>query len=75
MALGGRRLLTLGQETTSSVNRRHRPDYMIILYMGLLMLVGLIIMYAIGPQRANVLNNSYGSNYSDTYFFVKQTIS
>ena len=55
--------------------RRHRPDYLIILYMGLLMLLGLIIMYAIGPQRANVLNNAYGSNYSNTYFFVKQLIS
>ena len=55
--------------------RRHRPDYKIVVYMGLLMLLGLIIMYAIGPQRANVLNNAYGSNYSDTYFFVKQAIS
>ena len=55
--------------------RRHRPDYLIVLYMGLLMLLGLIIMYAIGPQRANVLNNAYGSNYSDTYFFVKQAIN
>lgn len=55
--------------------RRHRPDYMIVLYMGLLMLFGLIIIYSIGPQRANVLNNSYGSNYSNTYFFIKQTIS
>lgn len=55
--------------------RRHRPDYLIVLYMGLLMLLGLIIMYAIGPQRANVLNNAYGSNYGDTYFFIKQVIS
>lgn len=55
--------------------RRHRPDYLIVLYMGLLMLIGLIIMYAIGPQRANVLNNAYGSDYSDTYFFIKQTVS
>lgn len=75
MALGGRQLQDLGQEQTGTVNRRHRPDYMIVLYMGLLMLIGLIIMYAIGPQRANVLNNSYGSNYGDTYFFVKQMIS
>jgi len=43
--------------------------------MGLLMLIGLIIIYAIGPQRANVLNNSYGSEYNDSYFFIKQTIS
>lgn len=55
--------------------RRHKPDYLIVLYMGLLMLLGLVIMYAIGPQRANVLNNAYGSDYSDTYFFIKQVIS
>ncbi len=75
MALGERGSLSIGQELISSVNRRHRPDYLIVLYMGLLMLIGLIVMYAIGPQRANVLNNSYGSNYGDTYFFVKQMIS
>jgi cell division protein FtsW len=57
------------------VVRRHRPDYLIALYMGLLMLLGLIIMYAIGPQRANVLNNATGTNYSSTYFFIKQSIS
>lgn len=55
--------------------RRHRPDYLIVLYMGLLMLLGLIIMYAIGPQRANVLNNAYGGHYGDTYFFIKQAAS
>ena len=56
--------------------RRHRPDYQIALYMGLLMLLGLIIMYAIGPQRANVLNNAYGTDYyTSMYFFVKQTVS
>jgi len=55
--------------------RRHRPDYLILLYMALLMLFGLIIIYAIGPQRANVLNNSSGSDYSDIYFVVKQAIS
>lgn len=58
------------------VVRRHRPDYQIVLYMGLLMLLGLIIMYAIGPQRANVLNNSYGTDfYTSTYFFFKQGVS
>ena len=56
--------------------RRHRPDYMIVLYMGLLMLLGLIMMYAIGPQRAQVLNTAYGTEfYSATYFFTKQVIS
>lgn len=75
MAFGARPQLTSIQGPNSVVIRRHRPDYLIVLYMGLLMLIGLIIMYAIGPQRANVLNNSYGSDYSGTYFFVKQTVS
>ena len=58
------------------LQRQHRPDYLILLYMGLLMLLGLIVMYAIGPQRANVLNNAYGTDfYSSTYFFVKQSVS
>lgn len=58
------------------VQRRHRPDYQIALYMGLLMLLGLVIMYAIGPQRAHVLNNAYGTDYyTSMYFFIKQTVS
>lgn len=57
------------------VVRRHRPDYRIVLYMGLLMLLGLIVMFAIGPQRANVLNASTGTSYSGTYFFTKQGVS
>ena len=44
--------------------------------MGLLMMLGLIVMYAIGPQRAHVLNTSYGTDfYTATYFFGKQAIS
>lgn len=68
---------TVGQwaSTAGDIVRRHRPDYMILLYMALLMLFGLIIIYAIGPQRANVLNGTYGSDYADNYFFLKQTIS
>ncbi len=60
----------------ASIVRRHKPDYQITLYMGLLMLLGLVVMYAIGPQRANVLNASYGTDfYGDSYFFVKQAAS
>lgn len=65
----------LNKQNEINSNRRHRPDYLIVLYMGLLMMLGLVVIYAIGPQRANVLNNAYGSNYSDIYFFVKQVIS
>lgn len=56
--------------------RAHRPDYQIVLYIGMLMLVGLAIMYAIGPQRANVMNNAHGTAfYTDTYFAIKQVVS
>lgn len=66
----------VGEAAQQSVVRRHRPDYQIVLYMGLLMLLGLIIMYAIGPQRANVLNNAYGTGYyTSMYFFLKQMVS
>ncbi len=70
--IGARR----SERSDEAVARRHRPDYQIVLYMGLLMLLGLIIMYAIGPQRANVLNNAYGTDfYGSAYFFIKQTTS
>lgn len=66
----------LSQAAHETVVRRHRPDYQIALFMGLLMLLGLITMYAIGPQRANVLNSAYGTDYySSMYFFVKQSVS
>ncbi len=71
-------LLKVSRDTRHTAEfavRRHKPDYLIVLYMGLLMLLGLVIMYAIGPQRANVLNNAYGSDYGELYFFIKQTTS
>ncbi|NCU38069.1 hypothetical protein EOL96_03390 [Candidatus Saccharibacteria bacterium] len=56
--------------------RKHRPDYQIVLFMGLLMLLGLVLMYAIGPQRANVLNEVHNTDfYTDTYFVAKQAFS
>lgn len=56
--------------------RRHRPDYYIVLFAGVLMLIGLVVMYAIGPQRAHAMNLTFGTdNYSDTYFFLKQFVS
>ncbi len=56
--------------------RAHRPDYQIVLYVGLLMLLGLVTMYAIGPQRAQVLNSAYGvDSYTGTYFVIKQATS
>lgn len=44
--------------------------------MGILMMIGLVIIYAIGPQRAGVLNAINGQDvFSDSYFFIKQAAS
>jgi cell division protein FtsW len=59
----------------SEAVRRHRPDLMIALFMMLLMLVGLVVIYAIGPQRANVLNNLFEAKYAMHYFFTNQLVS
>lgn len=59
----------------ASLGRKHRPSYQIALYMGLLLMLGLVVMYAIGPQRASLLNFAYGTSYSDTFFFNKQLVS
>lgn len=66
-----RRLPATNQPTV----RKHRPMYRVALLIGLLLLLGLVVMYAIGPQRANLLNFAYGSDYSDDYFFKKQLVS
>jgi cell division protein FtsW len=40
------------------------------------MMIGLVIMYAIGPQRAHVLNMAHNTDfYTNTYFVIRQTIS
>lgn len=71
-----RRGRSLFGNSNGDTQRRHMPDYQIVLFVGLLMLLGLIIMYAIGPQRANVLNKVHDTDfYSGTYFVIKQAIS
>lgn len=52
--------------------RKHHADLIILLATLGLMALGLIIIYAIGPMRANVLNNAYGANYDANFFFIGQ---
>lgn len=55
--------------------RRHRSDLMILFSVLALMAIGLVVIYAIGPMRANVLNNTYGTDYDPNYFFWHQLMS
>lgn len=52
--------------------RKHKADLVILFSTLGLMALGLIVIYAIGPMRANVLNNTYGANYDPNYFFLGQ---
>ena len=35
----------------------------------------MIVIYAIGPMRANVMNATYGTDYSENYFFLRQLMN
>ncbi len=52
--------------------RKHKSDLVILFSTLGLMALGLIIIYAIGPMRANVLNNTYGTDYDSNFFFLGQ---
>ena len=55
--------------------RKHRCDRVIVFMTLLLLMAGLIIIYAIGPMRANFLNAAYGGSISENHFFVRQLIN
>ena len=56
--------------------RKHKGDTLIIVLMLILMALGLLVMYTIGPVRANFLNAALGEQrYSNSYFFIHQGIS
>lgn len=52
--------------------RKHKTDLVILFTTFGLMALGLIVIYAIGPMRANVLNSTYGANYGENDFFIGQ---
>ncbi len=55
--------------------RKHKSDRFIAVITLALMAVGLVVIFAIGPQRANFMNSAYGTDYNQNYFFIHQLIS
>ncbi len=55
--------------------RKHKSDRIIGVLTVILLGVGLIVIYAIGPMRANVMNATYGTDYSENYFFLRQLLN
>ncbi len=52
--------------------RRHKSDRWIGALTVVLLGVGLIVIYAVGPMRANVINSVYGNNMGENDFFFQQ---
>lgn len=52
--------------------RKHKSDRIIGVLTVMLLALGLIVIYAIGPMRANVMNSAYGTDYNENYFVLQQ---
>jgi cell division protein FtsW len=50
----------------ASMARRHRPDYMLVVLMSALLVIGAVVVYAIGPGL------THGKNLPENYFTSKQ---
>ncbi len=52
--------------------RRHKSDRIIGALTVVLLCIGLIVIYAIGPMRVNVMNSVYGTQMGENDFFFSQ---
>lgn len=60
-----------GELNTSAITRRHRPDYRLILLMGLLLLIGLVVLFAISPYQVERINLDGGA-LDQAHFMQRQ---
>lgn len=65
--------LTRPARSAAPVSRKHRPDYMIVLFIGMLALLGLIVLFAISPARVEQINLG-GESLALYYFMEKQVL-
>jgi cell division protein FtsW len=56
----------------TTVVRRHRPDYQIVLFMGILMLLGLVVIYSISPARVEFMNAGGDAALEQAHFMQRQ---
>lgn len=57
--------------SSTELQRKHRPDYQIMLFMGLLLLVGLIVLFAISPYQIHTINQE-GGQLDQSHYMLKQ---
>lgn len=63
----------MGQRGPDSSLRRHRGDYLLVLFMGILMLLGLIVIYSISPALTAQINSS-GNSLDQNHFMYRQLL-
>ncbi len=65
----------LGRRQTSDgvVRRKHRPDYQIVLFTGILLLLGLVVLYSISVARVELINEG-GHTLDQSHFMQKQVL-
>lgn len=55
--------------------RKHRVDYLIAIFAIVLMVLGLLVIFSVGPRVAQFENSQSGSNFSETYFFTHHALT
>ena len=55
--------------------RKHRSDLLLVVLTLILMALGLLVVFAVGPRVAQFENSQSGSSFSETYFFKHHLIS
>jgi len=56
-------------QAVKSLGRRHKPDYWLLVFSALLLMIGLVVVYSISPGLAA------SQNISQNYFITKQLIA
>lgn len=68
-----RQVAATATRISGAVTRRHRPDYQIVLFMGILVLLGVVVLYAISPARVEMINQE-GHTLDQAHFMQKQLL-
>lgn len=68
-----RRVGTSSAPTPPATGRKHRPDYKLVLFSGLLVLIGVVVLFAISPYQIHRLNET-GGQVSESHYMLKQTL-
>lgn len=69
-----RQALSRGGDSVKRLVRKHRPDYQIVAYVGVLLLIGLVVLYAISPARVELLNYGGDATLDQSHFMQRQLL-